>query len=79
VFVLVLGAFGVWWVLKKDDSSSRSVAASTTTTRETTTSRATRTTTTANPDSFDARLLAVLPASYDDGACEPAHRRAGHR
>ena len=74
VFVLVLGAFGVWWVLKKDDSSSRSV------------DRqhhyhagdhhvegAEDTTTTANPDSFDARLLAVLPASYDDGACEPAH------
>ncbi|MFY9921590.1 MAG: serine/threonine-protein kinase [Mycobacterium sp.] len=74
VFVLVLGAFGVWWVLKKDDSSSRSVTASTTTARETTTSRAPRTTTpTANPDSFDAKLLAVLPASYDDGACEPVH------
>ncbi len=74
VFVLVLGALGAWWVLKKDDSSSRSVAASTTTTRETTTSRAPRTTrSTANPGPFDAKLLAVLPASYDDGACEPAH------
>ena len=22
---------------------------------------------------FDSKLLAVLPASYDDGACEPVH------
>lgn len=73
VFVVVLGAFGVWWVLKKDDSSNRSVAATTSTTRETTTrSRPPRTTATPPPESesFDARLFAVLPASYDEGACE---------
>ena len=75
VFVLVLGAFGAWWALKKDDSSTRSVATSTTTTkRETTTSRTPRTTTpTVDPGSFDSKLLAALPASYDDGACEPVH------
>lgn len=76
VFVVVLGAFGVWWVLKKDDSSNRSVAASTSTTRATTTrSRPPRTTATPPPDSesFDAKLFAVLPTSYDQGACEAAH------
>lgn len=74
VFVLVLGAFGAWWAVKKDDSSPRNVDAIPTTTRETTTSRAPRTTTpTANPNSLDSKLLAVLPASYDDGACEPLH------
>jgi serine/threonine kinase PknH len=76
VFVVALGAFGVWWIVKKDDSSNRSVAASTSTTRETTTrSRPPRTTATPPPDSesFDAKLFAVLPASYDDGACTAAH------
>ncbi|MDX1887378.1 serine/threonine-protein kinase [Mycolicibacterium sp. 120270] len=76
VFVVVLGAFGVWWVLKKDDSSNRSVAATTSTTGETTTrSRPPRTTATPPPESesFDARLFAVLPASYDEGACEAVH------
>jgi serine/threonine-protein kinase len=73
VFVLVLGAFGVWWVLKKDDSSGRSVATSTSTTRATTKTRAPSTTPPVNTANFDAKLLAVLPASYDDGVCEPAH------
>ena len=78
VFVLVLGALGVWWILKKDDSSTTSVASSTSTTRETATttkSRPPRTTTPTipNSDSFEAQLFAVLPASYDDGACEAAH------
>ncbi len=74
VFALVLGALGVWLVLKKDESTS-SVAATTSTTRETTTrSRPPRTTTPPpNPDSFDSKLFAVLPASYDDGACQAAH------
>ena len=75
VFVLVLGAFGVWWVLKKDDPSASSVVASTSTTRETTTRSRPPRTTTPPPDteSFDSRLYAVLPASYDDGACQAAH------
>ncbi len=75
VFALVLGALGVWLILKKDDSSTAGVAASTSTTRETTTrSRPPRTTTPPpNPGSFDSKLFAVLPASYDDGACQAAH------
>ncbi|WP_123023151.1 serine/threonine-protein kinase [Mycolicibacterium stellerae] len=75
VFVLVLGGLGAWWALSKDDSSTRSVATSTTTTkRQTTTSRTPRTTTpSVDPESFDSKLLAALPPSYDDGACEPAH------
>jgi serine/threonine kinase PknH len=74
VFVLVLGALGVWWALKGDDSSKQSMPTSTTTEREATTSRTPRaTTTTENPESLDSKLLAVLPAGYDDGACEPAN------
>jgi serine/threonine-protein kinase len=72
VFVLVLGALGAWWLLKKDDSTNRSVAASTSTTRETTSSRAPRTTASSpNPEPFEAKLMSVLPTSYDDGACQP--------
>jgi serine/threonine-protein kinase len=75
VFALVLGAVGVWLVLRKDESPASSVAATTSTTRETTTrSRPPRTTTPPpSTDSFDSKLFAVLPASYDDGACQAAH------
>ncbi|MGZ6779378.1 MAG: serine/threonine-protein kinase [Mycobacterium sp.] len=73
VFVLVIGAFGVWWVLKKDDSSAPSAIASTSTTRQPTKSRAPRTTPpSANPQPFENTLLSALPASYADGACRPA-------
>lgn len=76
VFVLVLGAVGGWLLLRNDDSSNRSVASSTSTTDEPTTtrSRPSRTTTPPpNPDSFDSKLFAALPKSYDDGACEAVH------
>ena len=72
VFVVVLGAFGVWWVLTRDDSNARGVAAGASTTRETK-SRAPRTTApSANPEPFENKLFSALPASYDDGACQPA-------
>lgn len=79
VFVLVLGALGIWWLVKPGDSSSSS--GSTTTSLETTeapdtttTRRTPRTTTpTEDPQSFDSRLMAVLPRGYDDGVCQAAH------
>lgn len=74
VFVLVLGVVGIWFLVKPDETPS---ASSTTTTAPTqTTERTTRrtprtTTTTPAPDSFDAKLLGLLPRGYDDGACQP--------
>lgn len=77
VFILVLGALGIWFLVKPDDPAPSGIATSTTAPTETierTTRRAPRTTApTANPDSFDGRLLALLPGGYDDGACEPVH------
>ena len=77
VFVVVLGAFGVWWVVKKDDSPNRSVATSSSnSSARATTTRSRPSRTTAPPpdtESFDAKLFAVLPGSYDEGACEAAH------
>lgn len=76
MFVLVLGAVGVWLVLKKEESSTQTSASSTsstTRTRETTATRTPRTTPSENLASSDAKLLAAIPASYDDGACQPVH------
>jgi serine/threonine kinase PknH len=74
VFVLVLGALGVWFLVKPDDSSSTGMTSTTTTETAETTRRTPRTTTpTVDPDSFDAQLLGLLPRGYDEGACEPVH------
>ncbi len=78
VFVLVLGALGIWLITKPDDSSTASgtdtsETSATTTTSQRTTSRTPRTPPpTENPDSFDAKLIALLPRGYDAGVCEPA-------
>lgn len=76
VFVLVLGALGIWLALRPDDSAPGGIASSTTgqptETPERTTQRTPRGTTAApDPDSFDAKLLGLLPRGYDDGVCEP--------
>jgi serine/threonine kinase PknH len=78
VLVLVLGALGVWWLVSPGDGSPGSGSA--TTSRETTeasdtiTRRPPRTTPPdRNPQSFDSRLMAVLPRGYDDGVCQAAH------
>jgi serine/threonine protein kinase len=73
VFVLVLGALGIWWLVKPDESTS---TGPTTTTSETTeptetTTRAPRTTT--NEQSFDSKLMALLPAGYDNDVCQTVH------
>jgi serine/threonine kinase PknH len=76
VFVLVLGALGIWWLVKPDDSSSTSMPTTTTTETEPTetTRRSPRTTTpTENPESFDSKLMALLPRGYDEGVCKPVH------
>lgn len=74
VFVLVLGAVGIWFAVKPDDtpSASTTTTATSTPTTERTTRRSPRTTTPApNPDSFDAKLLGMLPRGYNDGVCRP--------
>jgi serine/threonine-protein kinase len=73
VFVLVLGAVGIWWLVKPGDSSSS--AGSTSTSLETTeapetTTRAPRTT---SEQSFDSKLMAMLPAGYDNDTCQEVH------
>jgi serine/threonine-protein kinase len=76
VFVLVIGALGIWFLVKPDDSSSsRSTTSSSETTEPTETTRPTpRTTTTdENPQSFDSKLMALLPAGYDNAACQAVH------
>ncbi|HEX2283995.1 MAG TPA: serine/threonine-protein kinase, partial [Mycobacterium sp.] len=71
VFVLVLGALGIWWFVKPDDSSPSGLA--TTTTPETTERTTRRTPRTENPQSFDSKLIELLPRGYDEGVCRPAH------
>jgi serine/threonine-protein kinase len=76
VFVLVLGALGIWWLVKPGDSSSSGPTTTTTETTEPseTATRSPRTTTTnESPQSFDSKLMAVLPAGYDGAACEAVH------
>lgn len=77
VFVLVVGSIGIWLLTREDDSSSTGMTSTTETTTETTertTRRTPRTTTPReNPDSFDAKLMGLLPRGYDDGVCEPMH------
>ncbi len=76
VFVLVLGALGIWFLVKPDDSSSTATPPTTTTgTEPTETTRRTPRTTapTVAPDSFDGKLLALLPRGYDEGVCQPSH------
>jgi serine/threonine kinase PknH len=76
VFVLILGALGIWWLVKPDDSRS---AGPTTTTSETTeptetTRRTPRTTTTTeSSQSFDSKLMALLPRGYNADVCQEVH------
>jgi serine/threonine kinase PknH len=73
VFVVVLGGLGIWWLAKSGDSSS-SGPTDTTVTSEATepveTTRRNPRPTNENPQSFDSRLMALLPRGYDDGVCQ---------
>jgi serine/threonine kinase PknH len=73
VFVLVLGALGIWFLVKPDDSISSGPIDTTTrtTSEETETSGRTPRTTTTQP--FDSKLMALLPAGYGGDACKPVH------
>jgi serine/threonine kinase PknH len=75
VFVLIVGSLGIWLLVRPDDSASTGMTTtSTTETTERTTRRTPRTTPPPeNPESFDAKLIALLPRGYDDGACQPVH------
>ena len=77
VFVLILGALGIWWLVKPDDSLSAGPTISTnpeTSEPTETTRRTPRTTmTTQSSQSFDSKLMALLPAGYDNDACKAAH------
>jgi serine/threonine-protein kinase len=70
VFVLVLGALGIWWLVKPGDSSSSGPTTTSETPQPTeTTTRPPRTTTT-HGQSFDSKLLALLPTGYDNNVCQ---------
>ncbi|MGZ5377960.1 MAG: serine/threonine-protein kinase [Mycobacterium sp.] len=78
VFVLILGGLGIWLIAKPDDSSTSGSDTSETTEPSETTETSERTRTsrtpppTENPDSFEAKLLSILPRGYDDGVCTPS-------
>jgi serine/threonine kinase PknH len=74
VFVVVLGGLGIWWLAAPEDSPVPVPTTTTTeTTETTTTTRPSRTTTTTSPQSFDSKLLALLPPGYDKAACHEVH------
>ena len=76
VFVLILGALGIWWLVKPDESSSAgptTTSSSETTEPAETTRRTPRTTTTESSQSFDSKLMALLPPGYDNDACQAVH------
>jgi serine/threonine kinase PknH len=75
VFVLALGALGIWFLVKPDaitSSGPTSTTASETTEEPTETTRRTPRTTT-NEQSPDSRLQALLPRGYDEGVCQAVH------
>lgn len=75
VLALILGGLGIWLIAKPDDEKPLGMddTSTTTTTTTTTTPRTPRTPPpTANPDSFEAKLLSILPRGYDDGVCTPS-------
>jgi serine/threonine-protein kinase len=77
VFVVVLGALGIWWLVKPGESSSSGGTTTATTTSttepETTRTRPSRTTTAAPSQSFGSKLMALLPPGYGSEACKEAH------
>ncbi len=83
VFVVVLGALGIWWLVRPDDSAPGPVATRTSAPAETSRSREptrrSRTATSAprRTESFDAQLMALLSAGHDSSNCEPVSPPAG--
>jgi serine/threonine-protein kinase len=75
VFVVVLGAVGIWWLVAPDDTPLPGPTTTTTTltTPETTTTTPSRTTTTEPSQSFGSKLMALLPAGYSSDDCREVH------
>jgi serine/threonine-protein kinase len=77
VILLVLAAIGIYLVVKPDENKAAPTmpTASTTKPSERSSTSRTRTPTTTradNPDSFDAKLMALIPPGYPTSVCEPA-------
>ncbi|MDT5195129.1 MAG: serine/threonine kinase PknH [Mycobacterium sp.] len=79
VLLLSLAAIGIFLMVKPDDKKAGPTmpTASTSKTPERSTTTRTRTTTTTtppldNPDSFQAKLMALIPAGYPTSVCEAA-------
>ena len=79
VFVLILGGLGIWLGTRGDDD--KPIPPDDPTSTAMSTSERTRTSRTPpptqNPDSFEAKLMSILPRGYDDGVCAGEGR--GHR
>jgi serine/threonine-protein kinase len=76
VLLLALAAIGIFFLVKPDDKKAGPTmpTASTTKSSERSTTSRTRTTTTPpdNPDSFQAKLMALIPTGYPTSVCEAA-------
>jgi serine/threonine-protein kinase len=78
VLVLAVAAIGIFFLVKSDDKKAGPTmpTASTSKTPERSTTTRTRTTTeptpTENPDSFQAKLMALIPSGYPTSVCEAA-------
>jgi serine/threonine kinase PknH len=73
VFAVALGGLGIWWAVKPEPSAPAMPTTRTTTESTETTTRTTRTSPPPDRDSFDAKLLGLLPRDYSDTACEMVH------
>ena len=77
VFVLVVGTLGIWLMVKQDDDrvGAHEHAGHPRADRhhDRDHHRTGGPRHAENPDSFDSKLIAVLPRGYDDGVCQPVH------
>jgi serine/threonine-protein kinase len=77
VVVLVLGAIGIFFLVKDDDKKASPTMTTASPTKSPERSAPTRTRTTAptpteNPDSFQAKLMALIPTGYPTSVCQAA-------
>jgi serine/threonine-protein kinase len=73
VFVLIVGGLGIWLITKPDDEKplGMDTTSTTSTTASSTSRRRPPSTSTPNPDSFESKLMSILPRGYDAGVCTP--------
>jgi serine/threonine kinase PknH len=77
VLVLVLGAIGIFFLVKDDDNKAGPTMTTASPTKSPERSSPTRTRTTEptpteNPDSFQAKLMALIPTGYPTSVCQAA-------